>query len=328
MESKIIIPESIHAYSYLGEPVPEVPRKNPLREGQCPNCENWISTTAKGKTTCKQCKAKIDISGWYVNGLRETTTKDMKEYGLFPSISRLCSYGEMPIELSNWYKTRLTKHVMACYDPDQGIWMSKVNRGLSALENEYSDRGTQIHSWIQKHMEGETAPDMDATGIRCCQEIREWEQSLGIMGATRELSHCDPLLGMGGTIDFASTTPRVIADYKTKHSKDTFEAIKKGKKAPLWGVTKQLAGYEAISVPDTGEYKDHAYSIFVRVEDDHPDTGEIYVADLDFEDLKDGLKAITANANAWFANNRFDPREMFKQGLCKTKDEILTVKGD
>ena len=197
---RIVIPESIHAYTYLGEPVPEVPRKTPLREGQCPNCQTWISTPAKGKTKCKKCEVKIDVSGWYVNGLRETTTKDMKEYGLFPSISRLCSYGEMPIELSNWYKTRLTKHVMACYDADQSVWMSKVNQGLSALENEYSDRGTQIHGWIQQFMEGQPAQDMDATGMRCCREIKEWEQSLGVTGAIREYSHCDPVLGMGGTV--------------------------------------------------------------------------------------------------------------------------------
>jgi len=142
--------------------VQKVHRKTPLREGSCPNCQKWISTPAKGKTTCKKCKTKIDVSGWYVNRLRETTTKDMKEYGLFPSISRLCNYGEMPIELSNWYKTRLAKHVMSCYNPDPSKWMSRVNRGLVALENEYSDRGTQIHAWIQQFMEGQPAKDMDA----------------------------------------------------------------------------------------------------------------------------------------------------------------------
>jgi len=319
---KIVIPESIHAYTATGEPVPEVPRKNPLREGQCPNCETWISTTAKGKTKCKKCETKVDVSGWYVNGLRETTTKDMKEYGLFPSISRLCSYGEMPIELSNWYKTRLVKHVMACYDLDPAKWMLRVNQGLSALENEYSDRGTQIHAWIQQFMEGQPAKDMDATGIRCCREIKEWEQSLGITGATREYSHCDPDYCMAGTIDFASTSPRVIADYKTKHSKDTFEAIKKGNRSPLWGVIKQLAGYIWISGGPHPSLR--AFAVFVRVEDDHPETGETLPVEITNDELKDGFEAIKANTTAWLRNKRFNLHEMYKSGECWTLNEILS----
>ena len=321
MENKIIIPESIHAYSYLGEPVPEVPRKNPLREGQCPNCENWISTPAKGRTKCKKCGTKIDVSGWYVNGLRETTTKDMKEYGLFPSISRLCTYGEYPIELSNWRDTRLMKAAWGNHNPDFGLFMQRMNSIIPALDSEYSDRGTLIHTWIQQYLEGNPVKDMDATGSRCCREIKEWEQSLGITGAIREYSHCDPVLGMGGTIDFSSEIPRIIGDYKTKHSKDTFEAIKKGSKAPLWSVTKQLAGYEAISMKE--EYADASYAVFVRVEDDHPDTGETLPVLIGVDDLIDGRLAIVANANAWFKNQRFDPRNMFSRNECWTLNEIL-----
>lgn len=321
MENKIIIPESVHAYTHLGEPVPQVPLKSPKKVGVCPSCNRPISTTVKGdKTTCPQCKVKIDVSGFELVTLTDTTTKHFRQYGLFPSASRLATFGEMPIELSNWYKSRFMNFVMDLYQPNRAAWVAAVNRDLPALESEYADRGAQIHGHIEKDLSGEIVTGAGPASLRAIDEIRNWEQQLSLVKVQREKGHCFPELGIGGTIDVdgVSFGRRVIGDYKTKHSASSFEAIKKGNRSYLWNAIKQLAGYRAIS-GGAGR----AFVIPIRVDDDHPDTGETLFIELTEEELQKGLRAIKAAQDAWCANLDYWPQEMYQRGECWSLAEIM-----
>lgn len=315
---KIIIPESIHTYTYLGEPVETVPRKTPKKQGLCPSCEKFIAVTVKGdSSTCPECKVKIDVSGFAKITTKAVTTKDMKQYGLFPSISRMCSYGEYPIELSNWYKTNLFHFIAERYDPNRETWLNKVQSEISTWESRYADRGTVVHEYIQRFMEGEDISVVDDDCIqRCTQEIEQWcNEVMEFDSLAHERSHSDPLIGMGGVIDLqGNNDKRVIADFKTKHNPQTFETIKKGQRSYLWSAIKQLAGYCAI-------HKDHIHEAYVIPINN--ETGETLFIQLTDEELVAGKEAIMANANAWFANERYDPRQMYKENQCWSLAEIM-----
>jgi len=320
MENKIITPESLHSVDYLGNPVYQVPMKNPKKIGICSSCNRSISTTVKGnKATCPDCKVKIDVSGFELVTLTDTTIKHFKQYGLFPTLSLLSTYGNIPIELSLWYKTRLATLCHELYHPDIKIFMQRLNKDLPGYEDEYADRGTMIHGHIQKDLDGEVVTGPGPASLRAIAEIRAWEAHLQVIEVHRERCHCDPIHGYGGTIDVDIETPqkRIVGDYKTKHSAAGFEGMKAGKRQYFWNAAKQISGYASLVHADT------AYVIPIRVEDDHPDTGETCFIKLTEEEMKKGLFAIRANQNAWCANLDYYPQDMYKKGECWSLDEIM-----
>lgn len=317
---KIIFKESCHYYSHLGEPIDCVPYSKPRREGLCPICNNATWTDVKGdKSTCKLCKAKIYVGDFESVKGKEPGLSDARKYGLFPSISRMCSYGEMEFTLSAWSKSELIKWVMDNYKEDRKEWDRVIQAGIEAFENRFSDPGSYVHGQIAKAMQGEPF-EQSPTIIRVVSKIRDWCDNFAITAPMMERGYCDPHLGLGGCIDMDSW--KIIADFKCKFNPKTFEALKAGKNRNyLESVIKQLAGYRAISSkPDS-----RCFVIPVRIEEDHSDSGEICPIELTEDELSWGLKAIKANAEAWFINKKYDPREIYFKGLCQSKAQILNT---
>jgi len=321
MEHKIIIPESVHAYTYLGEPVPEVPLKNPVKTGACLSCGEVIKSTNKGdRAKCPKCKVKVDISTFAVRQTTPTTTRHFRKYGLFPSASRLAQYGEMDIEFTNWYETRLANFIMEQYHPNRDIWWKRVKGGIEDLKNEFADRGSQIHGWIQQALEGEVVTGADATGLRAIEDIQGWIRAGGYYSVRPEQGYCDPVVGIGGTIDFDGecATGIDINDWKTKHSKSSFEAIKEGNRKPLWKAIKQLSTYKVI--------RGGVNRVFVspiRVDEEHPDTGETLFIELTQSELDKGYRAMQAALRAWETDRDYYPREMYENGECWSLAQIV-----
>ena len=321
---KIIFKESNHWYDYVGNAIELVPYAKPRREGICPACNNVTWTDVKkDKSTCKLCKAKIFVGNFEEIKGKEPGLSDARKYGLFPSISRMCSFGEMEFTLSAWAKDELIKWVMDNYREDRKEWMRIIQGCITDFENRFSDPGSYVHGQIAKAMDGQPF-DQSPTILNVVAQIQDWVDETCLFNTESEKGYCDPhILGLGGCIDLNSDG--VTADFKCKFNPETFEALKAGKnRGYLENAIKQLAGYRRISKRDDNR----CFVIPVRVDEKHPDSGEICPIELTEEELTWGLKAIKANAEAWFINKKHDPREMYAQGLCKTKDEILTVKGD
>ena len=317
---KIIFKESGHYYDYIGNPINCIPYAKPRREGICPACNNVTWTDVKGdKSTCKLCKAKIFVGNFEDVKGKEPSLRDARKYGLFGSISRFCSYGEMEFELTAWSLNEWTKFVQGCYREDVDEWNRIIQGGTEAHRSRFSDPGSWVHGQIAKAMEGQPF-DQSPTIIRALAEISEWEQSLGFSSVFRERGHCDPVwLGLGGMID--SECEEAVWDFKCKFIEKTFEDLKRtgGNNTFLKSVTKQLAGYRHISKG----FKKNGYAVLVRVDENHPDTGEICPIEIPEERLEWGLKSIKAAVDAWYIDVEYDPRVMYTQGLCKSMAQIM-----
>jgi len=315
---KIIFKESNHWYDHLGNSVTCVPYAKPRREGLCPACNNVTWSDAKGdKSTCKLCKAKIYVGDFETVKGREPALKDARKYGLFPSISRMCSYGEMEFTLSSWSKNELIKWVMDNYKADRRQWLRTIQGGMRDFENRFSDPGSYVHGQIAKAMEGQEY-DQTPTIIRVVAEVRQWLSGLGATAPVMEHGYCDPeILGLGGCIDIQANG--ITADFKCKMNPGTFETLKTGKgRSYLDSAIKQLAGYMHIS-----KVQDRCFVVPIRLDETHPDSGEICPIELTEDELVWGLKAISRNAEAWFVNKRYDPREMYARNECWDSSEIL-----
>ena len=332
----IVQSESIHAYDYEGTPVPYVPKSKPVKTGLCPSCSTSVITSSKKKATCVFCKTKVDVSGWEAKPeYRKTRTTDMAKYGLFPSISRMATYGETPIEFTNWHETRVRDFTIRFHMKNLDLYRNNPNEynkqysmGLAELKEQYSKRGNDIHAvlktcgrivGLKAYVEylGTCSPVENYIA----GQVAGWEEANGFTNADREITFCDPLVGLGGCIDYACD--QAIVDYKCKFNKDVFESIKRGAKGPLWSVTKQIAGYGAIS--HRFDYK--GYGAFISLDIEDPTVGgEVCFQEL--TELDRGLRAIEANTNAWFVEKGFDSRDMFVKGKCMRVSDIMNqVKG-
>jgi hypothetical protein len=318
MTQRIIFRESCHWYDWQGNPVDElVPYAKPRREGICVACRNLTWTDVKGDmSTCKACKQKIYVGDFQSVAGKEPDLGDARKYGLFPSITKMASYGEGEFELFAWSQNQLIEYIQSCYREDRDEWNKVIQEGLEAWRNRYSDPGSYVHGQIAKAMEGQPY-DQSPTIIRAVEEIYAWEKKLGISGGFRERGHCDPELGVGGMIDFDSDG--VTADYKCKHTPATFETLKKGGgRSWLKSAMKQIGGYIHISK----HHKNRGFVIPIRIDETHPDSGEICPIELTNDEMSWGLECIKMNVSAWCTNQQHDPRKMYTHGECKTIEQI------
>lgn len=315
---RIIFKESAHYYDHLGNPIDCVPYAKPRREGLCPACGNVTWTDVKkDKGTCKFCKAKIYVGDFEPVKGKEPGLLDAKKYGLFPSVSRMCSYGEMEFTLSAWAKNELIKWVMDNYKEDREVWMRTVQRGIGDFENRFADTGSYVHGQIAKAMEGQPWNQEDKTVLRAVTEVMDWVGK-NVTSPESERGHCDPMFGVGGCIDLNSDG--ITADFKCKFNPKTFDELKAGRSRHyLESAIKQLACYRYIS----GRHDNRCFVIPIRVDENHPDSGEICPIELTKDELDWGLAAIEANVNAWMVNKKHNPREMFLEDQCWSRDEIL-----
>jgi len=223
--------------------------------------------------------------------------------------------------LSSWSRNEWKKYIQEHYHPNLKEWNRRIQFGQEAWDNRYSDPGSYLHGQIFKAMEGEPWNQEDRTVKAAVWNIKGWEWDMAITTAKRERGYCDPeWLGLGGMIDFDSYG--VMGDYKSKFKAETFELLKKGYDKTLCKkVTKQLAGYRHIS--QSGHMKGkRAFMVPIRYDPGHPDTGEICPIEIPEDRLEWGLKAIKAAAEAWFIDQEYDPRIMYREGKCKSLTEI------
>jgi len=327
--------ESNHWCTCLGEPIDQVPRSKSKLEGICPQCSQAVSVpkNKKPENTCPSCKTKISTVDWYENAFRDVDSRDGKKFGLFASCSRAAGWGNMPYELMMW---KVEDRVKFCAEFAVTLfhihghdWRSHL-RTIDAPLKEYLDRysawGTHGHGVIHKAMEGQEYERSEVMD-RILSQIKDWEVSKGVKDVNREASFVNTEIGIGGTLDGDCRTPNIIWDYKFKFSRDAFEKLCKKQNADY--VINQLALYGMIRDVKPDEY--FIAPILTEMDKDEQlveGTGQVEFIPLTEEDVVKGEHRAKEHINSLYASLNYDPRIMFKQGLCKTKDEILTVKGE
>jgi len=258
----------------------------------------------------------VDTESFQVTSLTETTTKHMKEYGLFPSISRLCDYGEMPFELMKWSMERYANFIMDSFKPNRDEWWQVINRDYEAFREEFSIRGDILHMAIKCALDGSESPAIDHPTVAkaaelCIPKIKDWIIAKEGVEVLPERGYCDPVLGIAGTIDL-DINGEIIADFKSKNTEDAWT-----KRKASDSNVKQVAGYCAIRKIMKG------FVIPICCVDDHTDVGETEFIELTKDQLAWGTDALLANAEAWFVNKQYDPRQMYKDSKCMKKEDIL-----
>ena len=272
---QIIVAESCHWYSHLGEPIDLVPYADAAKR------------LAKGEPH-----------------LREPTLADARKYGLLPSVSLMANQEPMPPPLMNWFRNLYVDATIAAYVP--GMTNEEMKAAVAAkcgeIEEASAQRGTELHAAIQRDLAGDPyAPD-DPIAVKAILGVRQWIESLRLTAWYSERATARASIGLGGTIDFAASDPNaasiVIADFKSKVSESSFAKLKEWKHLPK-KYLRQLAGYQLIS-------NDEADAFYVLVISQT--TGEVRPIEIPEDRMVWARKSFMANFEAWVLANEYDPR--------------------
>ena len=329
-EFKLLWAESNHWCTCLGEPIDQVPRSKAKLEGICPECSQAVSVpkNKKPENTCPKCKTKISTVDWYVNALRDVTAGDASKFGLFASCSRAAGWGNMPFELMMW---KVEDRVKFCAEFSVNLykqygdnWKSHL-RTIDGPLKEYLDRysawGTYGHGVIHKALTDQPYERTEVMDRILCQ-IKDWEASKGVKDVNREASFINTEIGIGGTIDTDYREPNAISDFKFKFSRDAFEKLCKKQNADY--VINQLALYGMIRPMTPKEY--FIAPILVEMDENFrpvEGTGQVEYIPLTTEDIATGQNRVLKHVDSLYASLNYDPREMFKEGLCYSRAEIM-----
>ena len=322
--------ESMHWCTCLGEPIDQVPRSKAKLEGICPACSKAISVpkNKKPENTCPSCKTKISTVDWYENNMRDVTAGDASKFGLFASCSRVAGWGEQPFDLMMWkvgdrvsFCSRFGVELYKRYGDDWEKHLWGIDGPLKEYLDRYSAWGTYGHGVIHKAMtdqEYERSEVMD----RILGQITDWESDKWVKDVNREASFVNVDIGIGGTLDGDCRNPNIIWDYKFKFSKDAFDKLCKKQNADY--VINQLSLYGLIRDIKPDEY--FIAPILVEMDENFRPidwTGKVEYIPLSEEDVAKGEHRARKHVDSLYASLNYNPRTMFKDGLCWSRSEIL-----
>lgn len=326
---RYILKESIHAYTHKGEPVEMVHRKTPLRIGKCPACGYVIETKNNKKPVeCDNCKAMIAVSSLEVVSHRSVKTNDISEYGLFPSTTRMIKLDEAPFELTPW---SIGRHVKCAIELERETgwfkiqpkrWWQEFNSRYNTLREEFSAPGEAFHGLIKKILMGEhvNIQGIDEQILSAIDTIVGWFEARGYRHPICETAYTSVRLGVAGTIDVHCED--LVLDFKSKHTDNSWKQILSGTPSSLRSVAIQIGGYNKI-LRDHGIHPLHFVVCAVNLNKAHKEYGKVLFREIPKERVEWGGEVIELNAQAWFKQQEYDPREAYNQGLCWSLEEIM-----
>lgn len=318
---RIIIPESVHLYTAYGEPVEMVPLAKPMRRVVCECGANW-DTPATTKTKCDGCERQIDVATATVSvrTLRDADAKDMKAHGLLRSVSHIAKYGEYSGALDNYKRNLWADLTIRCYAPglenDHAAWKARVVEASGDAEEEATTRGTAMHTAIGKALAGDDYGEVDESTAKAVENVLAWAAGCGERKIERAFASTDYFVA--GTVDFDGAwlgKVRRVADWKTTNHK-AFEGIKKSGK-PRTAHIKQVVGYaKCTSSADYAE--EQCYVVYISQA-----TGEMLPIRVTEEQERWAWLAFRTAIPACYANDGYDPAQMWRDGKCKRLADIL-----
>jgi len=155
-------------------------------------------------------------------GLRDTTLRDVKKLGLYPSVTEIIKILDKP-GLNNWIQDRVLESALTLprdKDESDDSYVKRIKTDSQEISRIARDKGVAIHKAIEKAFRGEAV----------LAEYKDLAFSVmaGIMKELKSLSFAEKTfantdLGYGGTIDLGADN--LIADIKTKEILDTTKKL-------------------------------------------------------------------------------------------------------
>lgn len=232
--------------------------------------------------------------------MRNTTLRDARKLGLYPSVSGILSIQAKP-GLDNWKKEQVAKAAFA-YPYNDGVQDEQeyVEFVLSSAESQMSkarDLGTEIHGAIERFLKNpqympgydfvtpdpDDHPDHVMAAVNALIEFKAWGQPFR---AERSFAST---LGYGGCLDFCTDTH--IADFKVVDSLS--------KKLDYPDRNSQLASYSM------GVHGKLVRCANVFLSSSEP--GRYLLREWTKEELEYGWALFLAAKKLWEVSNKYEP---------------------
>ena len=174
---------------------------------------HWYTREGKAKHTMPRASGE---------GERNTTLRDAKKHGLFPSVTTLLGLFAKP-GLERWKQDQLL-HI--AFDNPAKLDESFENYADRCLVQhekpveEAADFGTKVHDAIEAYFEGQHIPD-ELLGY--IQPALDWKQENQLTFTLREKLLVNLQHGFAGTVDIVgrgSEGQQFILDWKTRKTKE------------------------------------------------------------------------------------------------------------
>ena len=254
---------------------------------------HWYTRKGKAKHTMPLAKG---------DGVRNTTLRDAKKHGLFPSVTTLLGLFAKP-GLQRWKEDQVLRIAFSNPPKLDESFENYANRCLLMQEKPVSDAadfGTKIHDAIESYWKGEHIPD-ELLGY--IQPALDWKQKNQLTFIEFEKMLVNTDHGFAGCTDIVgkgSDGQMFIVDWKTRKTK-------KGQKVTAYDFQiHQIAAYAATYWGEENvlNHRVHGANAFISSTEE----GRFEVIRYSPEDLAKAWIDFTALCQLWRSLKNFDPR--------------------
>jgi len=254
---------------------------------------HWYTREGKAKHTMPLAKG---------DGVRNTTLRDAKKHGLYPSVTTLLGLFAKP-GLQRWKEDQVLRIAFSNPPKLDESYEEYANRCLVMHEKpveEAASFGTKIHDAIESYWKGEHIPD-ELLGY--IQPALNWKQENQLTFIEFEKMLVNLQHGFAGTVDIVgkgSDNQMFIVDWKTRKTK-------KGQKVTAYDFQiHQIAAYAATYWGEDNvlNHRVHGANAFISSTEE----GRFEVIRYSPEDLAKAWVDFTALCQLWRSLKNYDPR--------------------
>ena len=254
---------------------------------------HWYTREGKAKHTMPRAKG---------DGERNTTLRDSKKHGLFPSVTTLLGLFAKP-GLERWKQDQLLRIAFENPAKLDESFEGYADRCLVQHEKpveEAADFGTKVHDAIEAYFTGQHIPD---ELLEYIQPALDWKQDHGLNFIEFEKMLFNTNHGFAGTVDIVgqgSEGAKFILDWKTRKTKP------KVKVTSYDFQIHQIAAYAATYWGEEAVLGHSVHGSNCYISSTEP--GRFEVIKYSPEDLAKAWVDFTALCQLWRSLKNYDPR--------------------
>lgn len=247
---------------------------------------------------------KIDASG---NEFRNTTLRDARELGLFPSVTGILGIFAKP-GLDKWRLNQVALAALKIQKQEQestAYWTERVKDEAFRQVDEAADLGSAIHGAMESVIEHGDMSGIDTELVPYVKPALAWFTGKNITIENKECIVVNRHHGFAGTTDVGGsftakgTHWKIIVDYKTRKTKPGVKVN------PYDFQPEQIAAYAATIYPSEFE-KELVWGINLYISSTEP--GRIEYAKYAPKELRRYFETFSAACTIWRNLNDYDPR--------------------
>ena len=260
---------------------------------------HWYTSEGKAMHTMPLAKG---------DGERNTTLRDAKKLGLYPSVTTLLGLFAKP-GLDRWKQDQLLRIAFDNPAKLDESFENYANRCLVEHEKpveEAADFGTKVHDAIESYWKGKHIPD---ELLEYIQPALDWKQENQLSFIEFELMLVSKAHGYAGTVDIVGRgkdNQMFILDWKTRKTQE-------GKKVTAYDFQiHQIAAYAACYWGEENvlNHRVHGANAFIS----STEKGRFEVIRYSPEDLAKAWKVFRSICEVWRSLKGYDPRTHANNG--------------